>query len=211
MNCFDDVVLGVTQLPSGLWGRLAFAATCAERLLPFYICYTKRQGSGAENYFVALDYVWNCLGVANCDPHDVAHLLVECERTLPDEDSAWNAGCPYADDATAAILYCLRLISSGDQQEAIWAAKRAYEVADNFVVAHTDHSIDSHEDELEVLHHPVIQNELGRQLRDLRELQRVGTDLPTLQGLCKELRQRAQSDAVAFFGSSSNPSSVPPN
>lgn len=196
MNRFEDIARKVAELPTGLWGWVAFAATCAERLLPLYTCYAKQKVSGADNYLAALDYVWGCLGVMRFDPQDAQRLLAECEKTLPDEDGAWKAGCPYADDAAASILYCLRLMLSGDQQEAVWAATRAYEVADNFVVAHAGHGIDSPEDELEILRHPVIQNELARQLRDLHELQLVGVDLPSLQGVCVQLRQRANSETV---------------
>lgn len=199
MKCFDDVVQAVTQLPSGLWGRLAFAAACAERLVPFYTCYTKQQDFDSTPYFASLDYIWSCLGAMKCDEFEVRGLSIECERTLPNEDDAWKVGCPYADDATAAILYCLRYISSGDQQEAIWAAKRAYEVADNFVMTHTDYDIGSPDDELKILHHPVVQREIARQLRDLHELPLVDAGLSAWQRLCNDLRRRAKSDAVNFL------------
>lgn len=197
MKSFDDVAQEVTQLPSGLWSRLAFAAACAERLLPFYVCYTKQRGFDPDPYFTALDFAWSCVGAMNCDEFEARHLSMECERTLPNEDDAWKAGCPYAGDATAAILYCLRFILSGDQQDAIWAAKRTYEVADNFVMTHTDYDIDSPDDELKILHHPVVQNELSRQLRDLREL--LGADLSAWQRQCCDLRRRAKSDSATFL------------
>lgn len=198
-KCFDDVVQEVTRLPSGLWRRLAFAAACAERLIPFYLCYTKQLNISFTPYFSALDYIWNCLRAMKCDELEVRRLSIECERVLPNEDDAWKAGCPYADDATAAILYCLRLILTGDQQEAIWAAKRAYEVADNFVMSHSDYDIDSPDDELKILHHPVVQKEITRQLFDLYQLQRVSAELSDWQRLCNDIRRNAKSDAITFF------------
>ena len=51
LKCFDDVAREVTQLPMGLWTRLAFAAACAERLLPVYTCYTEQQDFDANPYF----------------------------------------------------------------------------------------------------------------------------------------------------------------
>lgn len=197
MKCFDDVAQEVTRLPPSLWSRLAFAAACAERLLPYYVCYTKQRGFDSTPYFAALNYIWGSVGTMKSDGFEVGSLLNECERTLPNEEDAWKAGCPYADDATAAILYCLRYILSGDQQEAIWAAKRAYEVADNFVMTHADYDIDSPDDEIKILHHPVVQNELSRQLRDLCELRGIG--LSAWQRRCNDLRSRAKSDAVIFL------------
>ena len=86
MHRFEDIARKVAELPTGLWGWVAFAATCAERLLPFYTCYAKQKVSGADNYLAALDYVWGCLGVMRFDPQDAQRLLAECEKTLPDED-----------------------------------------------------------------------------------------------------------------------------
>lgn len=201
MKNFDDVVQETAQLPTGPWGRLAFAASCAERLLPFYICYAKRQDVDSTPYFTALDYIWNCLDAMKWDENEARRLSLECERTLPNEDDTSKAGCPYAGDAAAAILYCLRFMLSGDQQETIYAARRTYEVADNFVMTRPAYNIDSPDDELKILHHPIVQNELSRQLRDLRELQLVNSDLSAWQRLCNELRRRAKTDAVVFFDS----------
>lgn len=195
---FNNVVQEITRLQD-LWKQLAFSAACAERLLPFYICYVKQQNFDSNPYFTALDYIWNCLERMEFDELATRRLLMECERALPNEDNAWKAGCPYADDTTAAVLYCLRFLLSRDQQEAIWAAKRAYEVADNFVIAQENYPIDSHDGELKILHHPVIQNELARQLRDLRELQLVVSDSSALQRLCRDLRRNAKSEAAVFF------------
>ena len=76
-----------------------------------------------------------------CDEHKAQHLLMACEGALPNEDDAWGQVAPTPMmRRQPAVLYCLRLVLSGDQQEAIWAAKRTYEVADNFVITHTDHN-----------------------------------------------------------------------
>ncbi len=207
-RCFDEIASEVSGLSTGFWGRLAFAAACAERIFPFYLRYRNLKNLdidfGMDPYISALDYIWICVGEMDFEEHKARQLLMVCEDVLPNEDEAWGTGCPYADDATAAVLYCLRFMLSGDQQEAIWAANRAYEVADNFVVNRTDHNIISRANELEILHHPIIQNELSRQLRDLQELHFSSTEINAFQSLCHNLRQRAKKEAVTFLNSGSS-------
>lgn len=203
-NSFDNVVLEISYLRSDFWGQLAFAATCAERLFPFYRCYTAQEDWDADPYSSALNYVWRCLETMENNEDMVRQLVVECEKLLPNEDDAWQEGCPYAEDATATVIYCLRFFLSGDQQEVIWVARRAYEVADNFIVNNTDINTGNQEGELDILHHPIIQNELARQIRDLQELRHTSADVPAFQALCRILRQRANEEAIKFFNSHSS-------
>lgn len=200
MKCFGDVEKEIERLPAGLWERLAFSAACSERLVPFYVCYMGKYPQ-KNCYILALDYIWSCLVIRRYDEHTSRRFLMECEANIPNEDEAWGVNCPYADDAAAAIVYCLRFMLSEDQQEAVWSAKRTYEVADNFVISHLDFKAETDQSEQEILSNPIIQNELARQLRDLCELQHVVTDLAVWGALCVRLRQKAKSNAIDFLNS----------
>lgn len=200
---FDDVIKEVLQLRTGFWGQLAFAATCSERLLPFYRCYVEEKNElNDDPYVSALISVWHCVETME-RYENVRDLLEECEAKLPAEEDAWKVGCPYAGDGAAVILYSLRFLFSKDQQEVIWAARRAYEVADNFVCNLQEQCLGSPNGENSILRHPIIQNELTRQLRDLRELECTANDTQEFLAVCINLKRRASEESINFLKVSS--------
>jgi hypothetical protein len=88
---------------------------------------------------------------------------------------------------------------TGDPQEAAWAGRRVYESIDRHVVTMTGHSLDNPEDELAVLSHPLVQAELARQQRDLKDLIGLVGATPNPSALLR-LRERSQRDAASFLG-----------
>ena len=176
--------------------RVAFAASCAERLFPAYEDFCRRAGRGDRAMLGwILARVWNhLLG----DPMRSQHLheaLERCIELIPGEDEEpWVAEQAYADDAASAIAYTLRALDGGQSQEVAWAARRAYEAADH----HVTHRLGI--EELQVLAHPIVQREFSRQRRDLDEL------LGAAEGstaLFARLRDRAKAEASMFFVASS--------
>jgi uncharacterized protein YjaG (DUF416 family) len=172
--------------------RVAFAAACAERLLPSFDAFWRRGHEGAAPLRGILDRVW---ADASGEPSlgaDLQAQLDACMALIPDQDDdTWDAGHPYADDAASAVAYALRTIKSGEAQEAAWAARRAYEAVDHFVM----HRLGI-EDEEAIMRHPMMQAELTRQRRDLDDLT-AGGDSPDL---VRTLRARAAADSAAMFG-----------
>lgn len=71
---------------------------------------------------------------------DATRLKAEAEAMVPDEDDdGWTAGRTYAGNAAAAAAYTLRTWLTNAPQEAAWAARQLFDVADLLrnVVRHT--------------------------------------------------------------------------
>src|SRR5258708_22370452 len=170
MRSFDEARLRVllSELPQDL--RSAFSAACAQRLAPAYNKYWKVSGSHADDKVTAaLEALWDDLrGVKPLGDEELDSLSETVLQLVPDEDEASNAGTPYAEDAAAAVAFALRVRRTGAIQDAVWAARRVYEVLDNYVIrAAGEQDID----EEKALSHPLIQRELERQERDISLLQ----------------------------------------
>lgn len=173
--------------------RVAFAASCAERLFPAYEDFCRRVGRGDQATLGGiLARVWEHLLGDQMSSEQVREDLGRCMELIPGEDEVpWVDEQAYADDAASAIAYALRTLDSGESQEAAWAARRAYEAADHHVMYRLGLEAES-----QVLAHPVVQTEFSRQRRDIEEL------LAAPEGsavLYVRLRDRARAEASTFF------------
>ena len=177
--------------------RVAFAASCAERLFPAYEDFCRRADRGDRATLTwILARVWKHLLGDQMSSEHVRETLGRCIELIPgDDEEPWVDGQAYADDAASAIAYTLRALDSGESQEAAWAARRAYEAADHHVV----HRLGI-EGELQILAHPIVQTEFCRQRRDLEEL--LGAPEGST-ALFVRLRDRAKAEASTFFVSHS--------
>lgn len=132
------------------------------------------------------------------------HAFVEREETsdtkaheatllaaMPDANEYSFVAC-LAEDALAAAAYALRYVDDGEVQNAVWAARRAYEAADSFAGEKLpDGTFDSAR-EAGILRHPVVQTELRRQRRDLQEIMGSGGDPARLV----DVLQRAMNEPI---------------
>ena len=186
------------RLPRQL--RVAFAAACAERLLPSYFGFAGRTGRGNSNELASiLQCIWDDLLGKTMTPEALQVKLDNCMRLVPEEDEgAFADGQPYAEDAAAALAYTLRCRVSGKSQDAAWAARRVYDALDHYVI--NREGIDPNEPGADerVLSDPIVQAELLRQRWDLDELLRAA-DQPDQGEAIKRLQQRARRDAAGLF------------
>lgn len=151
--------------------RIAFSAACAQRLLSGY------SGRNQPRLEAALDKVWSAALRSVEEVPDWERLAAELESLVPrDDDPAYDA---LEDDATAAVAYAVRAVANAEPQESAWAARRAYEFAD-----HLEGSSNSSGAE-------AVEEELGRQARDLEQLR-------TSDGaVVSSVRARALSERVS--------------
>jgi uncharacterized protein YjaG (DUF416 family) len=181
--------------------RVGFAAACAERLFPAYadFCAAGGRGDGVALRGV-LERLWRHLLGEEMGKEQLRSELSRCMALLPGDDDGprvnERAG---AGDAAAAVAYALRALETSDPQEAAWAARRAYEAADRFVIDRLDVRLDA-AGEARVMAHPVVQAEISRQLRDLREL--LEAQVASIE-LVVRLRDRAREESRSFFVSDS--------
>ena len=194
MMKFDEAAL-VRQLADlTVPRRVAFAAACAERLFPMYVHFHKENDTGdPASVERALSRLWSDLEGEEMGEKELRGFVNDLEALVPEEDESWTESAAYAQNAVAAVAYAFRCRIEGDEQEAAWAARQAYEAIDFHIVNKEDVDIDAPEAEETLRTHPLIQAELERQARDLGALQAQQSDLA-------ELRKRAQAEAGRFLG-----------
>lgn len=161
--------------------RVAFAAACAERVLPFYGAYRKKTGKTQTTALRRLvDPVWAHLLGEKLNAEQIRTAMVRCSKLFPpDDDGSFERNC--AESAVVAVLYTLGTLECGERAQAGWerpyerqggaeeaacAAGRVDEAIGFFVrdrAARPPHF----RPELE---HPAFSAEHARQLRDLGEL-----------------------------------------
>jgi uncharacterized protein YjaG (DUF416 family) len=195
----QSLIKGLEQLP--LPFRVTFAAASAERLVPAYTSFSRQTGRGDATALAAvLERLWLDLQGKRMDARQVQENIDVSMSLIPQEDSGpWVPEQAWAEDAAAAVAYALRCRQNGQSQEAAWAARRAYEALDHFVV--NQEGIDTNRvgAEEEVLSHPLVQAELSRQGRDLSEL--LAANQQDEVRVAQQMCQRAQAEAETVFQS----------
>jgi hypothetical protein len=189
--------------------RVAFAAACAERLVPVYAAASAQRGRGDPALLMsALARLWADLVGDRMTESEVRATIDACMALLPDEeDRAWGTDQLLAQDAPSAAVYALSSRQSGASKDAAWAAHCIDEVLHQFVVDRNNppdgrvrvQTYPEVQVELaRTLADPLVQAELARQARDLGELLAAGEeDSPAIVA---RLRDRARAEARAVFG-----------
>jgi uncharacterized protein YjaG (DUF416 family) len=183
--------------------RVIFAATVAERLLPAYVNFAHKSGRGdPEMLTEILERLWQDIQGAQMDADELQQNIDLAIELIPrEDDTPWMPDQSWADDAVAAVTYALRSRQNGKSQESAWAARRAYEALDHFVVSREDIDPNIVGAEERVLSNPLVQDELMRQQRDLREL--FTDDQQDAATLAQKLRQRAKTESASVFNKKS--------
>lgn len=183
----------LTKLP--LVARALFAAACAERLLPMYAWSCHRTGRGDPKALErALTALWAHLennGSEALEPHrEIAEELV------PDEDDSWVDECAYAQHAAAAVAYAIRSWLTAEPKEAGWAARQSYELLDLWVTTRDNIDLNAPGAEDRVVSDYLIQAELQRQHRDLKELDLAAENV---RPMVQQLRRRARAEGAQLL------------
>lgn len=173
--------------------QLAFGAACCERMLPNYETFTqevKWRDDGPLRR--ALDTVWKaCEGLLPADPH-VGDLLSECEHCAPDSAEFTSLYTSSAQEAAFAVCSLLDFLLDGEVDHIVSVPRYSTDSVDLFVQEREDMDPRDPAREQRILEHPLMQQELGRQRRDLLDSSRVPLDgrVAVLQ-----LRSRAQGES----------------
>ena len=152
---------------------LAFALSCAERLLPNYEAFVRQAGWGDPAVLrAALDAAWEALaGRPAAD--DLRSLARRCEAVTPDSEDFETPLVSAALDAGVAATLVLDLVATANPATAAQVASLAHDSVD----MHIQESLDLHPDdprrEAKIFAHPLMQRELARQSADLDRLEGV--------------------------------------
>jgi uncharacterized protein YjaG (DUF416 family) len=151
--------------------RVAFALSCAERLLPNYHAFVREQAWGnATPLRNALDAGWTWLR-GDAPSVDPAALKDACEAEAPDtEDFDSILVSPALDAANAAALV-LELILTGDGEKAAEIALLDRDTVDMYVQEIIGIPPNAPDLENRIRLHPLMQAEIARQAEDLRLLE----------------------------------------
>jgi uncharacterized protein YjaG (DUF416 family) len=191
------LIAELANLPREL--RVAFAASCAERLLPNYERFAQKTGSGKTKVLKgALDSVWEDLQGRVVSDIEFASALEKCLSLIPSEEDDPGEYAACAESAAASVAFAIRTRLTGAPQEAVWAAQRAYEAVDHLVMRQFPTGLVGRDFESAAVSHPLVQAELRRQQTDLHDLQSISTDNHVLTKDISSLRERARRDASVF-------------
>lgn len=151
---------------------VAFALCCATRQLNAFEAYAdkflpeKRQ---VARHIV--ESLWATIIFGESPSLAWSELLTTVEEIYPEEQDHWAPFHVYGGNALSSLIYTLRsLMASGDIQEAAWAARIAYESADQAALRSLDKMRGSPEIEQLVVASDIVQRELNRQSDDLQSL-----------------------------------------
>lgn len=179
--------------------RTAFAAVCAERMLPIYWWFHARTGRGDPAALEdALSALWASLLGDDSTPLETHRNVAE--ELVPHEDDNWVDECAWAQHAAAAVAYAVRCRLTNDPQEAAWAARQVYEALDLWVTTRDDADMNATGGSAQIAADPLIQDELGRQERDIQALREAPHD--KVATVASQMRRVARADGSTMFGTS---------
>jgi uncharacterized protein DUF416 len=210
--------------------RAAFAAACAQRLLPAYAHFTQRTGREDPNELGwMLERLWDDLEGDPMSAEEVQQSIDRCLSLIPEEEDEATDEPPQSLEevvaaaqarasvaipameteawyAAEALAYAFRCRQNGEAQESAWAAECANEAVYKFLTDQEDGV------QLRVLSYSEVQAKLERvQSYPLyqAELIRQRQDLDELLSVREEdqaaevvarLEERAKAEASTVFG-----------
>src|SRR5262249_12079900 len=111
-------------------------------------------------------HLWKDVRSAEIDHATWSKILGEVMNLIPEENDDWTGVEALADDAVSSLAYAIRCLLTRSSQEAVWAARRAYEAADQAAIRTLGVQPEPHTEET-IKAHTFVQRELARQRNDL--------------------------------------------
>jgi uncharacterized protein YjaG (DUF416 family) len=188
MYRFDkqNMLVVLSRLPPQ--ALVAFAASCASRLAPGYKVSQEYLKEGDPKIVErALDELW--LFATRGETADWELVSDHLVELIPDEEAGSTFAHGVIDDALASAAYAARAALGAAPLDALLSAKRAYETVDRFAGLTINATDFTDAVEALILENAVVQDELGRQMRDLGNLD--VTSARDLQRVVEDLRQRS--------------------
>ncbi|WP_242395997.1 DUF416 family protein [Anaeromyxobacter oryzisoli] len=179
--------------------RVLFAAAVAERLFPHAERFFRaRDPETSDRLHEALELLWKYGGGDREEDAEREDALLACETSIRTAADEGTDDALFAENAAAAIAYGLRAMRSSDPREPGWAAERAYDTVDYFVLMEdADRGVEWSEEQ--ILSHTVVQRELQRQRDDIAALEAMAANGGRDEGEIGRLRDNARAQALSIF------------
>ncbi|HXH93129.1 MAG TPA: DUF416 family protein [Thermoanaerobaculia bacterium] len=179
--------------------RIAFGATCCERLLPNYAAFAKDTGWGDPSVMRdALAYIWMTIGKGTANDAEIARTIANCEALIPDTEEFSSAYTSAAVDAGTAIVETLKALLDPTARHIVDVASFCRDTVHMFIQERDalDFGADSSFD-AKIADDPLMRSELGQQAAVLQEL-KAQPDLNVF--FLKRLRTEAQASGFSNIG-----------
>ncbi|PKQ18860.1 MAG: hypothetical protein CVT66_11860 [Actinobacteria bacterium HGW-Actinobacteria-6] len=198
MYSFDESALVGELEALSSRARIAFAAAAATRQLGNYerLAHASEASSEQRPREIATQ-LWTDLLAAAVDRAAWSAKLDEVMSLLPEESDDWVIAHALADDALSSLAYAIRCLLTPEPQEAAWAARRAYEAADQAAIRVLGVQPGLPSTEPAIKSHGFVQRELARQRNDLSLLCADSVDEVQRQAFADELLTDQEAASLA--------------
>lgn len=197
MYSFDENALVKELTVLSARARVAFAAASATRQIRNYERFACGLGLKTEHRPSEIaTQLWSALSTMTVDRATWSVALEEVMSLLPEEDEDWVIWHALADDALSSLAYSIRCLLKPDAQESAWAARRAYEAADQAAIRILAVQPGLPNTEMEIKAHDCVQRELARQKNDLALLHAESIDEAQRQAFESELLTEEEATSL---------------
>ena len=150
---------------------VAFAASCCERALPNYACFQKATGWGALNVLRrAVDAGWSTAFGERPTDDELLRLRDACELAIPDGEDYDSLFTSSAQDAAVAACNLLDYLRTDEAALVPRIVRCLIASIDLLVQERENMNPQDPEREARILEHPLMQQEILRQVHDLEEV-----------------------------------------
>lgn len=174
--------------------QLAFGAMCCERMIPGYDHFAQEAKWGDSTPLrKALDQAWKACSGGRQMEVELQELLRLCEQSTPDSADFASLYVSPAQNAALAACSLLDYLLGGELSDIAYVPQLATDSVDLIVQELAEMDTLDADRESKILGHALMQQELRRQERDLRDVAYLeGGDSTALEAL----RRRAQSESI---------------
>jgi hypothetical protein len=152
--------------------RLAFGASCCERLLPNYSAFQQDAGWGdISPVRRSLDFVWSFLYRESIDLEEAERITAACEAVAPSSDDCESLYVTAAQDACFAVCGLLDCLRHDDVERIVQVATYATDSVDLYVQEVENMAANDPQLEQKILAHRLMQRELSTQEQTLALLE----------------------------------------
>lgn len=133
-----------------------FALNVCRRLLPYYSYFYKKHNWGN---FELLQDVLGKIEIRALTVSEIKELVLEVDKVIPDTEDFGDYSCSYALNASAAVLELLEYLIDRNQEHIISISTYSTDTIDFEL-----HEGNQNLSESDLIHHPLLLQELERQL-----------------------------------------------